>query len=130
MNGVRFAVNPQFLAVEASEDNKRTLRQKLVPQSRGSDRVLAEARLPSAQSYRLTQSVYLEPGFEYCGKNKSGKLGFGFGGGLLPAMASWLPTGEYRRNRPPTTTKPPHTKSLNQAIFISGLAALTCPQTV
>ena len=34
---------------------------------------------------------------------------------------------EYRRYKPPTTTKQPHTKSLNQAIFINESAAMTWP---
>ena len=37
---------------------------------------------------------------------------------------------EYSRYKPPTTIKPPHKNSLNQAIFISESAAMTCPQTV
>ena len=37
---------------------------------------------------------------------------------------------EYRRYKPPTTTKQPHTKSLNQAILINESAAMTWPQTL
>ena len=37
---------------------------------------------------------------------------------------------KYRRYKTPTTIKLPHTKSLNQAIFISESAAMTCLQTV
>ena len=37
---------------------------------------------------------------------------------------------KYKKHKPPTTNKPPYTKSLNQAIFISESAAMTCPQTV
>jgi len=39
-------------------------------------------------------------------------------------------TEEYSRYKPPTTIKPPHKTSLDQAIFISESAAMTCPQTV
>ena len=90
---VRFVVGSEFLAVEESQDNKRTLRQKLVPHPRGTDRVLAGANLPSARAYRLTQSVYLEPGFEYGAKNEGGKLGFGFGGGSAPSGGEVAPDG-------------------------------------
>ena len=90
---VHFVVGSEFLAVEASQDKKRTLRQKFVPHSRGTDRVLAGANLPSARSYRLTQSVYLEPGFDYGGKNEGGKLGFGFGGGSAPSGGVVAPDG-------------------------------------
>ena len=90
---VWFVVGTEFLAVEGARDNKRTLRQKLVPHPRGTDRVLAGINIPSARSYRLTQSVYLEPGFEYGGKNEGGKLGFGFGGGSAPSGGVVEPDG-------------------------------------
>ena len=93
IGNVRFAIGSEFLAVEESQDKKRTLRQKFVPHARGTNRVLAGANLPSARGYRLTQSVYLEPGFEYGGRNEGGKLGFGFGGGSAPSGGEVAPDG-------------------------------------
>ena len=45
---------------------------------------------------------------------------------LLPEQSRF----EYRRYKPHTATKQPHTKSLNQAIFINESVEMTCPQTV
>ena len=51
-------------------------------------------------------------------------------GGMTMAEESTAWPMEYRRYKPPTTTKQPHTKSLNQAILINESAAMTWPQTL
>ena len=79
-----FSSATEYLSIGRSSDGKNTLRQQLVPNNNGSQTVVAGAYLSSADTYRLTQSVYLEPGFDWGGTNEGGKLGFGFGGGSAP----------------------------------------------
>ena len=74
----------EHLSIVKSSNNKIAMRQQLVPNSKGSQTVSAGAYLSSTDTYRLTQSIYLEPGFDWGGKNEGGKLGFGFGGGTAP----------------------------------------------
>lgn len=81
----RYSGSNQHLSISQSDDGVPTLRQQLVPSSKGSQTVAAGAYLTSANTYRLTQSIFLEPGFDWGGKNEGGKLGFGFGGGSAPS---------------------------------------------
>ena len=68
------------------QDSSRVyLRQRLIPASNGSSRVQAGRNLDSARTYRLTQSFYFEPGFDWGGSNEGGKVGFGVGGGTTPS---------------------------------------------
>ncbi len=83
-NDLAYAAENENLAVDASTDNRKSLRQKLAPASKGSTRSVARAGLTPGKTYRLTQSVYFEPGFDWGGKNEGGKLGFGLGGGSAP----------------------------------------------
>ena len=61
------------------------MRQRLTPTSRGTDRVQAGNYLEPARTYRITQSFFFEPDFDWGGSNEGGKLGFGFGGGTTPS---------------------------------------------
>ncbi|MEE9321753.1 MAG: hypothetical protein V3U76_15005 [Granulosicoccus sp.] len=83
-SSLAFATNPQMLAQETTDDGRRSLRQKLVPSSKGSSRVMARASLQPASTYQLKQSIYLEDGFDWGGKHEGGKLGFGLSGGSSP----------------------------------------------
>ena len=64
-----------------------------MPSSRGSARVSARADLAPARTYRLAQSYYFEPGFDWGGRNEGGKMGFGFGGGSAPSGGQLQPDG-------------------------------------
>ena len=79
-----YSENPQFLQAIDNSDGS-SIRQKFEPASNGSARVLASAYLPSERTYRLTQSVFLEPDFDWGGTEEGGKLGFGFSGGSAPS---------------------------------------------
>jgi len=79
-----FSVGEEFLAVDQQDKGSMALRQRFIPSSIGTDRAVAGARLPPHRTYRLTQSFYFEPGFEWGGKYEGGKLGFGFAGGTRP----------------------------------------------
>ena len=81
----RYSGATEHLSISQSPEGLPTLRQQLVPNSKGSQTVAAGAYLTSADTYRLTQSVFLEPGFDWGGRNEGGKLGFGFGGGSAPS---------------------------------------------
>lgn len=61
------------------------IRQQLVPNDIGSDRVQAGRDLEPAQTYRLTQALYFEPGFDWGGRLEGGKVGYGLGGGTVPS---------------------------------------------
>ena len=62
---------------------------RMIPESDGSSRVGAGATMSSpATSAKLTQSVFLEDGFDWGGTNEGGKLGFGFRGGPDGSAAS------------------------------------------
>jgi len=86
LSGVRYSTNGEYLAVERGSDGQQTLRQKFVPASNGSARVLMGRELDPFRTYRLVQSIYFEPDFDWGGeKNQGGKMGFGFGGGTTPS---------------------------------------------
>jgi len=81
----RFSIGDEFLAVENSSEHGEVIRHKYVPSSRGTERVTAAATLPVQKTYRLAQSIFLEPGWDWGGeKSQGGKMGFGFGGGTSP----------------------------------------------
>jgi len=69
------------------------LRQELIPSEKGSPRVNISARVKAKRTYRLSQKIYLEPGFDWGRKNQGGKLGFGFGGGTTPTGGQLQPDG-------------------------------------
>ena len=79
-----FANNTQHLASSLSDAGEPYIRQRLIPTLEGSTLVSARGELAPAASYRLTQSFYLEPGFDWGDKNEGGKLGFGLGGNTAP----------------------------------------------
>lgn len=79
-----FFTNVDHLALGQEESGLSYLRQKLEPTHNGSIHVVGEGLLPAANSYTLTQSIYLELGFDWGGKHKGGKIGFGLGGGSTP----------------------------------------------
>ena len=76
--------NTQFLATNIGQSGKSYLRQRLSPTKKGSTRASARGELPPAATYRLSQSFYLEPGFDWGSKNEGGKIGFGLGGNTAP----------------------------------------------
>lgn len=77
--------NTRHLSIDASRDGHPHLVQRLIPTDKGSHRVVNRSVVPSSSTYYLTQSVYLEPGFEWGGVKEGGKLGFGLGGGSYPS---------------------------------------------
>ena len=79
-----FSRQPQDLST-GLDGNRAYLRQRLIPNSIGSPRVLAGRNLDSARTYRLTQSLYFEPDFDWGGTIEGGKVGFGLGGGTAPS---------------------------------------------
>lgn len=88
-----FSIGEEFLAVEPQDDGSTALRQRFIPSSIGTDRVVVGARLPEQRVYRLTQSFYFEPGFDWGGSHEGGKLGFGFAGGTKPTGGTIDPYG-------------------------------------
>lgn len=85
--------NLRRLSVGESADGRISLRQKMVPDASGSERVLAGARLKPARTYTLRQSVLFEPGFDWGGENEGGKLGFGLAGGTAASGGELQPDG-------------------------------------
>jgi hypothetical protein len=84
VDGVRFVNGPEFLELPGEADGKRALRQRFVPASNGTARVITGADLPEARTYRLVQSVKFESGWDWGGKYEGGKIGFGLSGGSSP----------------------------------------------
>lgn len=85
MPDFRFSTGEQHLSVEITA-NSTNLRHRYTPSDRGSDRVVVGSHLEPHRTYRISQMVYLEPGWEWGGDTyEGGKLGFGFGGGTTPS---------------------------------------------
>lgn len=84
LDNLLFAINTRHLAIGLKETGEGYIRQRLIPTQEGSTQVSARGELAPATSYRLTQSFYLESGFDWGGKNEGGKLGFGLGGNTAP----------------------------------------------
>lgn len=82
----RYARNGQFLSFAGDG----TMRQRFVPYPRGTERVAAATFLPKSRTYTLSQSVFLEPGWEL---PKGAKFGFGLGAGPLPSGGRVMPDG-------------------------------------
>lgn len=94
MPGFRFAIGEEFLSVEVDEDGNSNLRHKYVPWERGTERVVMGADLPKYTTYRITEKVFFEPGWEWGGDTyEGGKLAFGFGGGATPSGGIIDPAG-------------------------------------
>jgi len=92
--GVRFSLGHQHLSLDTTPSGRTTLRQQLVPSSRGSDRVIIAANVDEARTYRFMQSVYLEPGWDWGGEvSQGGKMGFGLGGGTAASGGKNDPSG-------------------------------------
>jgi len=89
----RYVKGEEFLSVEKDADGSSVLRHKYVPSSRGTERVLTGSRLPQHRTYRLTESVFFEPDWDWGGDFEGGKLGFGFGGGTTPTGGIIDPAG-------------------------------------
>ena len=79
-----YAQLPEYLST-GNDGVKSYIRQKLVPTSYGSHHVQAGTNLTSARTYRITQSLYFEPDFDWGGSNEGGKVGYGLGGGSTPS---------------------------------------------
>ena len=89
----KYLGNGQYLSVELGADGRPNLVQRLVPSSSGSPTVSSRASLPRATTYRLAQSIFLEPGFDWGGSHEGGKLGFGLAGGSAPSGGSYREDG-------------------------------------
>jgi|GEM_PF-3070694 len=81
---LRYTTNPNLLAVVDGPEDRPALRQRFVPSSRGSERVVASMNLPPRRTYEVEHSAYFEPGFQWGGEVESGKFGFGLAGGSAP----------------------------------------------
>ena len=93
---VRFTVGTEHLELTGEVGGRRSLRQRFLPSGEGSPRVVVGAELPEAGVYRLVQSMYLEPGWDWGGDAhyQTGKFGFGFSGGTSPTGGT-LDTGGF-----------------------------------
>jgi len=80
----RYSVNPQNLSV-VETDMESALRQRFVPSEQGSERVIVMVRAEGRTTYELRQRVLFEEGFDWGASHKSGKFGFGLGGGSAPS---------------------------------------------
>lgn len=89
----RFSIGEEFLAVERRDDGSNALRHRFIPSPVGTDRAVVGSRLSEHRTYRLTQSFYFEPGWDWGGRFEGGKLGFGFGGGTAPMGGTIDPNG-------------------------------------
>lgn len=87
-----FASKKEFLQV-TTVDGTPALRQRFVPSSEGSARVVVRGELPEARTYTISQSVFFEPGFDWGRTKQTGKLGFGLGGGTSPTGGDLDPAG-------------------------------------
>ena len=81
---LEFFTNAGLLSTGLKANGDPYLQQKLVPTSEGSERVVGRAELDASRTYNLTQSIYLQKGFDWGGQNEGGKLGFGLGGNTSP----------------------------------------------
>lgn len=88
-----FAIGEEFLSVVPEDEGSNVLRQRFIPSAIGSDRAVVGARLPAHRTYRVTQSFFLEPGWDWGGRFEGGKLGFGFAGGTKPTGGTVDPNG-------------------------------------
>lgn len=92
--GFRFAKGEEHLAVEVVNAETSHLRHNFIPTAEGSDRVVVASDIEHHRTYRISQSVFLEPGWEWGGDTyQGGKLGFGFGGGTAPSGGIIDPAG-------------------------------------
>lgn len=83
---LQYIINPQNLSIVKSDAFKKTaFRQRFVPSDKGSERVVASLAIEARATYELKQNVLFEEGFDWGDEAKSGKFGFGFGGGSAPA---------------------------------------------
>ncbi len=73
------------LSVDSSIAGQPSLRQQMVPSRQGTQRVVTRNSIAPARTYFLTQSVFLEPGFDWGRDKQGGKLGFGLAGGTHPS---------------------------------------------
>ena len=80
---LRYSQLNEFVEVNEAF-GKNSMRITMEPASNGTARVGAAADLPSRTAYRLSQSIFLEPGYEWGRRFEGGKLGFGLGGGSAP----------------------------------------------
>ena len=86
LGSARFARGTEHLELPGEVDGRRTLRQRFVPTDNGTPRVVTGVDLPAARTYRLVQSVFFEPGWDWGGERRQGgKIGFGFSGGTAPS---------------------------------------------
>lgn|GEM_PF-1111549 len=85
VDDVRFSIGTSHLELPGETNGYRALRQKFVPASNGTARVITAANLPEARTYRLVQSVMFEDGWDWGGESsQGGKIGFGLSGGTSP----------------------------------------------
>ena len=82
----RFSQGLEYLSNRKLKPDSPSLRHKYEPSDIGSDRVIIDSELAPYSSYRLVQSFFFEPGWDWGGDPyEGGKLGFGLGGGTLPS---------------------------------------------
>lgn len=90
----QFMTNTWLLSLDNDEsDDKTYLRQTLQPSYKGSERVVGQAPLPASTVFTLTQTMFLEPEFDWGGHHEGGKIGFGLGGGSTPTGAELYQDG-------------------------------------
>lgn len=83
---VNYVDGVEYLELK-QENSQNYLRQTLIPADNGSPRVGINANLElhTHSTYRISQQVFLEPGFDWGRKFQGGKIGFGLGGGSSPS---------------------------------------------
>ena len=93
IDGVRWAIGSEHLALTGDNSGERSLRQQYVPSSNGSTRVVVATTLPEHRTYRLVQSLLFEENFDWGGVSEGGKVGFGLSGGTSPTGGKVDPAG-------------------------------------
>ena len=80
----------EYLSNRKLKSESPALRHKYEPNEIGSHRVIIASGIEPYSSYRIIQSVFFEPGWDWGGDpDKGGKLGFGLGG-LRPEFVLWV----------------------------------------
>jgi hypothetical protein len=80
----KFGQGLEYLSIRKIKSDKPALRQKYVPNEIGTHRVIIASGITAHSSYRIVQSVFFEPGWDWGGDPyEGGKLGFGLGGGTM-----------------------------------------------
>jgi len=87
--GLHYVTNPEHLAFNIADgDQMPSLQQRLVPSSKGSERVVASIVIEKTSVLTIEQSVFFEPPFDWGDTAIGGKIGFGIAGGSAPTGGS------------------------------------------